>query len=131
MGVRLRRLLLGGALLGSSGLIGFNACAQAVRSNNQLGTPTIPQAIEQAVSQGTYFRDQSLEGDARFLFGIDYNEAKLNQDAQRLEALYRDLQQQQAQDSPIIRTRDLANPYTASLLETQVERQELIIEPTP
>lgn len=111
-------------------LIGFDARAQKAQFHTQLGTPTIPEAIEQAVSQDTYFRDQSLAGDARFLFGLDYNEAKLNQDAQRLEALYQDLQRQQAQDSPIIRTRDLANPYTASLLDPQ-EGRELIIEPTP
>lgn len=130
MGVGSRSLLLGGPLMIVTSLIGFDARAQEAQFHAQLGTPTIPEAIEQAVSQDTYFRDQSLAGDARFLFGLDYNEAKLNQDAQRLEALYQDLQRQQAQDSPIIRTRDLANPYTASLLDTQ-EGRELIIEPTP
>lgn len=116
MGMRLKELFLGG--IATAGVLWLSAAqAQEVRvDQTQLGAPTIPQAIDQAIALEDYFQDQSLGGDARFLFGLDYGEAAINRSARRLEALYRDLQQQQANDSPILRTRDLTTPYTTSLL---------------
>jgi len=117
----------------ATGLLVSEVQAQEmVDSPARLGTPTIPQAIDRAVTLDDYFQDQSIWGDTRFIFGLDYEEADINRAAQRLEALYRDLQQQQADDSPIIRTRDLATPYTTTLLlETAAEDSPIFFESLP
>lgn len=86
-------------------------------------TKTIPEVVDQVAiqSSGTFFENRSTAGDALFLFGIGYDEAKLAKDAQRIEVLYQDLLKQQAESDPVIRTQDLASPFNTSLrLSTQV-----------
>lgn len=132
MGVRLRGVVVGAVFM-ATGILASRAQAQEVAEPPaRLGIPTIPQVIDRAVTLDDYFKDQSILGDTRFIFGLDYEEADINRAAQRLEALYRDLQQQQADDSPIIRTRDLATPYTTTLLlETEAEDSPFFFESSP
>jgi len=78
----------------------------------------IPEVIDRAViqSSGDFFEERTTGGDARFIFGIDYDEEKLAKDAQRIEVIYQDLLEQQASRGPVLRTPDLANPYSTSVL---------------
>jgi len=83
---------------------------------------TIPEVVDQVAiqSSGDFFENRSTAGDARFLFGIDYDDTKLAKDARRIEVLYQDLLKQQAESDPVIRTQDLDSPFNTSLrLSTQ------------
>jgi len=132
MGVRLRGVVVGAVFMATGILVSKSLAQEMVDSPARLGIPTIPQTIDRAVTLDDYFQDQSILGDTRFIFGLDYEEADINRAAQRLEALYRDLQQQQADDSPIIRTRDLMTPYTTTLLlETEAEDSPIFFESSP
>lgn len=130
MGVKFRQMILAGAVILVTNGFSTSVQAQEVQIRPaQLGTPSIPEAIDQTIDLEDYFREQSTLGDLRFTFGLDYQEADINRAAKRLEALYRDLLQQQADDSPILRTRDLASPYTTSLLsEAEAEPEAIIFE---
>lgn len=128
MGVRLRAVVAGALFTATSIFVGKLQAQEMAEPQVQLGTPTIPEAIDRAIRLDDYFQDQSILGDTRFIFGLDYEEADINRAAKRLEALYRALQQQQANDSPIIRTRDLATPYTTTLLSETEEDSPFFLE---
>ncbi len=78
---------------------------------------TIPEVVDRAAiqSSGGFFEQRTTGADARFLFGIGYDENRLAKDAQRIEVIYQDLLEQQASRGPILRTPDLANPYSTSV----------------
>lgn len=101
------------------------ALAEEADQSNSVGAETIPEAIDRAASQsyllnqGNFFEDHSISGDAAFLFGIGYDEDRVAKEARTIEAISQDLLTQQTEEGPVIRTRDLANPYTTSVLQTQ------------
>lgn len=121
------RLIAGLVIVISSTVYIPGALADESPKSGSGTVETIPEAIDRAashsslLSQGGYFEDRSIAGDAAFTFGLGYDEARLAKEAQRLGIVSQDLLNQQGSEGPIIRTRDLPNPYTASLLTTKEE----------
>lgn len=99
--------------------------AEEVSPAEPIIAETVPEAIDRAASQssllnqGNFFEDRSIAGDAAFIFGIGYDEDRIAKEARTIEAVSRDLLNQQTSEGPVIRTRDLANPYTTSVQTIQ------------
>lgn len=135
MGVRFNRLL-GLMVVATSALIASTevlAQTPPVNSFGQLSQPTIPQAADRITKLDQFFFDRSIAGDALFTFGINYGEVRAARVGRKLEQFYADLLTQQAEDSPIIRTRDLANPFNTSVLQlnNQMTSSEVLTPGTP
>lgn len=115
------KLWSGGITLATLILTGNGvALAQEVNPLDQpLRQPTISKTLDQQSNLDSYWEDESLGGDANFLFSVDTPEGAIRDAAKRIEVIYKDLLQQQDDDFPTVRTRDLANPYTTSLRELQ------------
>lgn len=135
MGVRLNRLLGLTVVATSTLLTSVEVFAQtpAIDSFGQLSQPTIPQAADRITKLDRFFFDQSTAGDALFTFGINYGEVRAASVAKRLERFYADLLTQQEEDSPIIRTRDLVNPFDTSVLQlnNQTTSSGVLVPGTP
>lgn len=130
MGVRLKGVVgLGCVVLGVLGASTAWA-QQATVESQQLDSLTVPGAIDAAAGLNTFSKDQSVLGDALFTFGLDNQEKRINRAGARIEAVYLDLLQQQDDDNPIVRTRDLANPFSTSLhqLNNPTVTSDLIID---
>lgn len=84
-----------------------------------LRQPTISETLDRQSNLESYWSDEDLGGDANFAFSVETPEGVIRDAAQRVEVMYYDLLQQQDDDFPTVRTRDLANPYATSLLELQ------------
>ncbi len=84
-----------------------------------LNQPEIPEVVDVLGRSNTFWFEQTGGGDALWLFGFElenfYRENVLARVGRRVEALYNDLLQQQSQNDPLIRTRDLETPYNTSL----------------
>jgi hypothetical protein len=99
--------------------------AEEVPQSDSASAETVPEALDRAASQssllskGNFFEDRSFLGDVGFTFGIGYDEDRIAKEARTIEAVSQDLLSQQTSDGPVIRTRDLANPYTTSVLTIQ------------
>ncbi len=111
----------GGIALATLVLTGSGiAVAQDVDLQDQpLRQPTISETLNKQSNLDSYWTDEDLGGDASFLFSVGTPEGAIKDSAERIEVIYRDLLQQQDDDFPTMRTRDLANPYQTSLLELQ------------
>lgn len=111
----------GGIVLATLILIGNGvALAQDVDPiDRPLRQPTISETLDQQSNLDSYWEDEDLGGDANFAFSVDTPEGVIRDAAERVEIIYKDLLQQQDDDFPTVRTRDLANPYATSLLELQ------------
>lgn len=99
-----------------------NAAVFAQGSANQdepLNQPSVSQTLDQKNGFDSYWQDESISGDTKFLFSVESPENVIRQSGERIEAVYKDLLKQQDDDNPTMRTRDLANPYETSLLELQ------------
>lgn len=66
----------------------------------------------------SYFRNQSYvrQLDAIFGFRDSFPETEIQRDAELVDFLYQDVLRQQYSVAPVIRTRDLPNPYNTSIL---------------
>ncbi|WP_299488244.1 hypothetical protein [Acaryochloris sp. IP29b_bin.137] len=110
-GIALATLLLAGQGL---------AVAQEVDPSEQpLHQSTISETLDRQSNLDSYWADEDLGGDANFAFSVETPEGVIRDSAERIEVIYKDLLQQQDDDFPTVRTRDLANPYATSLLELQ------------
>jgi len=89
---------------------------------------TIPEVVDRAAieSSGGFFEQRTTGADARFVFGIGYDENRLAKDAQRIEVIYQDLLEQQAATGPVLRTPDLANPYSTSVRSIRQDGRNLV-----
>ena len=78
---------------------------------------TLPQAFDSAFYEhgGTYFDRTSIQGTAESIGGFFFPELEVADDAESVNALYRDALNQQLYSDPFIRTRDL-DVYNGSLL---------------
>jgi hypothetical protein len=96
--------------------------------------PTIPQEFESAFySNGdTFFGNQSVGGTLSLIFGIPgFPENQLTRDGRNVNRLYREVLEQQVASDPTIRTPDLPNPFSGSLLTTPLIVAEEPIPPAP
>jgi hypothetical protein len=82
-----------------------------------LSQPSVPVAVEQVAGENLFWKEKGIAGDAKWVFGFDYGEAKLVRQGERFESLYKDLLKQQTDDHSIIRTQDIFTPFDTSLLE--------------
>lgn len=105
------------ALMASGNVAVF--AQESASQDEPLNRPTVSETLDQANGFDSYWEDESIGGDANFLFSAESPERVILNSSDRIEAVYKDLLKQQDEDSPILRTRDLANPYETSLLELQ------------
>lgn len=84
---------------------------------------SIPEVVERTFFQNdpNFYVNRGVAEQLDFLLGVGltgsgFVENEIAEDARALNALYRDLLEQQNLDSPPIRTADLTNPYNTSLL---------------
>ncbi|MGL5192224.1 MAG: hypothetical protein ACRC8Y_01295 [Chroococcales cyanobacterium] len=99
------------ALLGASLVVAPEALAQRQ-------TPSINDQFERAFfrSSGTFYQNRSIFSQIGFyLLPMTYPERQAARDAQRVHRLYRAVMEVQHSSDPLIRTRDLTNPFNESL----------------
>ncbi len=88
-----------------------------VDNSGPLSQPSIPEAIDKATGQDLYWKELGIEDDAKWVFGLVHGEKRIQKRGQRFEALYTDVIRQQNEGHAIVRTQDLSNPFSTSLLE--------------
>ncbi|NER33607.1 MAG: hypothetical protein F6J93_06045 [Oscillatoria sp. SIO1A7] len=119
MKIQLQRLLIGTLIvLGTSGAILAPSKSLAqTRSNESEEIMPIPEAFDRAFygRSGSIRFKTSLVGQLLRLT-ILYPEKEISRDGRRVERLYRELLIHQTMSDPLIRTRDLDNPFNSSIL---------------
>ncbi len=122
MGIRVKAAIGAVVILASSSSIsGAMANPKKVDPDSlPLHNPTIPQEVDNITDLNRYWVDDSLGGQAKFLFGVpSYDDVRVTRSAKKLEKFYNEVVRQQT-DSPIVRTRDLESPFCESLQGTPV-----------
>jgi hypothetical protein len=117
------RLHYGGALVALAGLLTIAppSFAQNASSNAPIAPPSPAQAIDNTTGFGKFWDEISLGSDAKWLFGIDYEDKKIEKRSRQFEALYLDTLRQYDDDYPNMRSRDLPSPYTTSVMSLEPE----------
>ena len=110
---------LGSFLLGLVGLGLFAPISAAETTEVSLGGKSIPNVVDYNSRLNDYYKDDSILGDAKFIFGGSFADHSIRKAARQTEALYLDLLDQQDRDHPIVRTRDLPNPFSTSIFSLQ------------
>jgi hypothetical protein len=82
-----------------------------------LKQPSVFEAVDQAAKTNAFWSENSVGYDAKALFLID--DAQIQRRSEKFEAVYLDLMKQQSDGSVIMRTKDISNTYTTSLMEMQ------------
>jgi len=96
--------------------------------------PTIPRAFNQAYysNRGNYFDNRQIWKSFSLIFGIpSYPEQAISHDGRAVDQLYRELMDQQIASDPVLRSPDLPNPYTGSILTTPLVITEDAVESAP
>lgn len=96
--------------------------------------PTIPEAFQRAYYShtGNFFDNRGIWQSFRLIFGVpNYVENSISQDGRAVNRLYREVLKQQTSSDPVLRTPDLPNPYTGSVLTTPLVITEEPIAPAP
>lgn len=114
------RCNLSGILILIASVAILPAAAMAEPTSNKYETTA--DVIERAVFKNTptFYRDQSIPDQFNSAFGVgtiiknSYPENQDRRDAQLVDFIYKDALKQQY--SPTLRTQDLPNPYSSSLL---------------
>ncbi|MCT7959612.1 hypothetical protein NG791_02900 [Laspinema sp. D1] len=99
------------ALLGASVVMAPEAVAQSQPR-------TIAEQFERAFfrSSDTFYQNRSIfDQISYYLLPMTYPERQAERDAERVNKLYESVMQVQTSSDPIIRTRDLTNPFNESL----------------
>lgn len=99
------------ALLGASLVVAPEALAQR-------RTPSINEQFERAFfrSSDTFYQNRSIfDQISYYLLPMTYPERQAERDAERVNKLYRAVMEVQTSSDPLIRTRDLTNPFNESL----------------
>jgi len=120
------RSLAGILLLVASGaVLPSVAAAEPASSTNPIADETTSGVFNRAFFKNTpnFFRDQSIEHQFNNIFGQgtliknSYPENQDRRDANLVDIIYKDTLKQQVSSGPVLRTRDLPNPYSSSILE--------------
>lgn len=96
--------------------------------------PTIPEEFNDAFYShvGNYFHNWGILPSLRLIFGIpSYVENGIAQDGRSVNRLYKEVLEQQTSSDPVLRSPDLPNPYTGSILTTPLVITEEPIAPMP
>lgn len=108
---------------------GYQAMAQTATLE-----PSIPQQFNDAFysNADTFFGNRSLGGQLSLIFGIPgFPENQIRRDGRAVDRLYREVLEQQVASDPTLRTPDLPNPFSGSLLTTPLIAAEEPIPPAP
>ena len=117
--MKVHKRALGSLLIGLVGL-GFVAPVSVAETpENNLSGSSISDVIDHNSRIDDFFKDVSIGGDAKFSFGTSYADDEIAKAARQTEALYRDLLEQQNNDNPVVRTRDLPTPFSTSIRTLQ------------
>lgn len=95
---------------------------------------TIPEQFNRAFysHDGNFFDNRGIWQSFRLIFGIpNYVENSISQDGRAVDRLYKEVLEQQVSSDPVLRTPDLPNPYTGSVLTTPIVITEEPITPIP
>ena len=96
--------------------------------------PTLPEAFNRAYYRhdGNFFDNRGIWQGVRLIFGVpNYVENSISQDGRSVDRLYKEALEQQVSSDPVLRTPDLPNPYTGSILTTPLVISEDPIGPIP
>lgn len=119
MGVRLNRLI--GTIACTTVLTSLSSAAFAQETPRQPARPTVPptplEVLDDAFfrNSGNFYENDDIIRELGVLFG-PFPENNITRDAAAVNRVYNSLLVQQSQLDPTIRTADLENPFTASLL---------------
>ena len=97
--------------------------ANAEVGDAPISQPTVTEAVDQATGNDKYWAESRIQADTKWLFGIEFDEARLQNRAQRFESLYLDLMRQSDEDLPTMRTADLPNPFDSTVSDMFGEGQ--------
>jgi hypothetical protein len=99
--------------------VGLTICAIAVAclSGNAVKAEPVADTISNALFEqsGDIYRNRGIDRQATLLFGLSFPEHEFMNDAKSVERLYREGMRQQGSNDGVIRTTDLANPFTTSV----------------
>lgn len=132
------RSLISALVLTATGLP-LAAIAQPT-PNTQINSSTVSDEFVQEYFKNDqeFFRNRSLGRQLALIFGFDFPENEIAQDAELVDNLYEIRIVQQGANGPVVRTRDLPSPYRTSILTSPrsnvnngMQRSELIFEALP
>ena len=124
----------------------FAAVAEPTSSSLPFGNETMSETFNRAffTNDPEFFRNRSFGRQLGFILGIpssrgnSFPENEITRDAEVADVLYQDGLEQQVSSGPIIRTRDLPNPYQTSILRSprfnvnnRAKRNEFIFDALP
>lgn len=124
----------------------FAAIAEPTSSSQPSGKETISETFNRAFFKNDpdFFRNRSFGRQLDFILGTpslrgnSFPENEISRDAEVVDIVYQDGLEQQVSSGPIIRTRDLPNPYETSILRSprfnvnnRVQGNEFIFEALP
>lgn len=127
--MELRFKSLTGVLVLVTAAIGFPCAAIAQTASTTAEEtlyPTIQEVFNQAFFENDpdFFSNRSLGRQIDWILGPgsllrnSFPENEISRDAELVNRLYQDVLQQQVSNGPIIRTRDLPNPYETTILQS-------------
>ncbi|MBD2098174.1 hypothetical protein H6F90_24200 [Trichocoleus sp. FACHB-591] len=125
MGMRFKGLVSLLVLATASTVFTSAAMAQEqVTVSDRISTEKLNDAFNRVLytNSGNFFREQGLLNQTNTILGQgsivrnSFAENRIARDARLVNILYRDALEQQASDGPLVRTPDLPNPYTTSVL---------------
>lgn len=145
--MQLTRLLSVLALAAASSLLATAAQAQTTSGYEPVRVETLPDAFNRTFFEesGDIFRNSSIQSQIGTIIGpglpgrAGFPDLQIERDSKRINLLYRDALEQQVSSDAIIRTPDLANPYSTTLRQqsgsgrfgTRVEGSEFIYQTVP
>ncbi len=101
----------------------MSGVANAEMADAPISQPTIPEAVDQVTGNNKYWAETSIQADTKWLLGIEFDDARIQNRAERFEALYLDLMRQNDEDLPTMRTADLPNPFDSTVSDMFGEGQ--------
>jgi hypothetical protein len=138
MGTKLKGLLSAVVAVAATTLVGAEAQAQ---QTVYVEPDTILEIFDRVSYQhsGNYYRNRSLGGQLRNIFGAPYPELAMDRDAEATEEALKELMFLQNNSSAIVRVPDLRSPYNTSIqllplsqvTGSRVVNVELNFEPLP
>lgn len=145
MGLRFRSLT-GILMIVAAATVPVAATAQSASSSTSSGYATPAEVFNRVyfTNDPDFFHNDSAGRQLNFMFGIgsllrnSFPENEITRDAELIDSLYKDTLKQQVSSGPIIRTRDLPNPYETSVLQnpslkgnSPVAEREVVFETQP
>lgn len=146
MGLSFRSLTGVLVLVAAASGFPFAAIAQPTSSTQPSSNETIAETFNRAffANDPEFFRNRSFGRQLDLILGPgslirnSFPENEIIRDAERVDNLYEATLEQQVSSDPIIRTRDLPNPYETSILRSRslspnsrVQGRELIFDALP